>query len=138
LVVHLVEAGLLGGSQCGIAGSDFEKVSASPGIDVLSVHDYYGSSSMGGDQWNGLAARFVQAAALDKPIITGEAGILAGDGPCVSLSQRAAEMASKISAQFAAGSSALLVWDWVPQSLGPCNYNTGPGDPLMALLNGGA
>ena len=45
---------------------------ASPGIDVLSVHDYYGTAPLGGDQWNGMAVRFAQAKALDKPIITGE------------------------------------------------------------------
>ena len=50
---HLVEAGLLGGGQCGTAGTDYQSVGASPGIDVLSVHDYYGSEPLGGDQWNG-------------------------------------------------------------------------------------
>ena len=71
---HLVEAGFLGVGQCGTAGTDYESVGASPGIDVLSVHDYYGSVPLGGDQWNGMAVRFAQAKALDKPIITGEAG----------------------------------------------------------------
>ena len=32
---HLVESGMLSGGQCGTGGSDFEYVSASPGIDVL-------------------------------------------------------------------------------------------------------
>jgi mannan endo-1,4-beta-mannosidase len=135
--VHLVEAGLLGGGQCGISYTDFEKVEASPGVDVLSVHDYDGSGPLGGDQWNGLAERFSLAAALDKPIITGEVGIVAGNGPgCESFSQRTAEMSAKKNAQFAAGSSAFLVWNWVPDPLGPCNYNTGPGDSLMGLLDG--
>ncbi len=135
---HLVEAGFLGGSQCGTAGTDYQAVGASPGIDVLSVHDYYGSAPLGGDQSNGLAVRFAQAGALDKPIITGEAGVLAGDGPgCATFAQRAADMTAKMNAQFAAGSSAFLVWDWVSDPLGPCSYNTGPGDPLMGLLGGG-
>jgi len=135
---HLVEAGFLGGGQCGTAGADYQVVGASPGIDVLSVHDYYGSTPLGGDRWNGLSVRFAQAAALDKPIITGEVGILAGSVPgCEGLAQRRAALTAKMRAQFAAGSSAFLVWDWVLDPLGPCSYNTGPGDPLMGLLDGG-
>jgi len=132
---HLVEEGLLGGSQCGMVGTYYEDVGASPGIDVLSVHDYYGSVPLGGDQSNGMAERFSQAKALDKPIITGEVGIMAGSGQtgCESLQQRANDMAAKMSAQFAAGDSAFLVWNWVPDPLGPCNYNTGPAD--SSLLN---
>ena len=38
---HLVEAGFLGGGQCGTSGR-LPNVGASPGIDVLSIHDYYG------------------------------------------------------------------------------------------------
>ena len=108
-----------------------------PGVDVLSVHDYYGAVPLGGDQWNGMAVRFAQAKALDKPIITGEAGILAGNGQsgCVSLQQRAQDMATKMSAQFADGDSAFLVWDWLLDPLGPCSYNTGPSDSsLLGIL----
>jgi hypothetical protein len=132
---HLVESGLLGGGQCGTAGSDYQSVGASPGIDVLSVHDYYGSAPMGGDQWNGLAVRFAQAKALNKPIITGEAGIMAGNDQsgCMSLQQRALDMSAKMTAQFAAGDSAFLVWNWLTDPLGPCSYNTGPTDG--SLLN---
>ena len=102
----------MGGGQCGTQGTDYESVGASPGIDVLSVHDYYGAASLGGDQWNGMSVRFSQAVALDKPIVTGEVGILAGNGPsCVSLDQRAVDMTAKRQAQFAAGSSAFLVWN---------------------------
>jgi hypothetical protein len=128
--VHPDEAGFLGGGQCGTAGSYYERVGASTGIDVLSDHDYYGSAPLGGDQWNGMAVRFAQAKALDKPIITGEAGIVAGNGQsgCESLQQRAVDMANKMTAQFSAGDSAFLVWDWILDPLGPCSYNTGPGD----------
>jgi mannan endo-1,4-beta-mannosidase len=137
---HLVEAGFLGGGQCGTKGTDYEAVGASPGIDVLSVHDYYGSAPLGGDQSDGLAARFAQADALDKPIITGEVGIIAGDTPgCETFAQRRDDMAAKMKAQFDAGASAFLVWNWVlTPLLGPCSYNTGPGDPLMGLLGGAA
>lgn len=135
---HLVEAGFLGGGECGLSGSAYQAVGASPGIDVLSVHDYYGSATLGGDQWNGLAVRFAQASALQKPIITGEVGIQAGGPSCESLTQRTADMSNKMNAQFAAGSSAFLVWDWGLGPLGPCSYGTAPGDPLIALLAAGA
>ena len=127
---HLVEEGLLGGSQCGTAGNFYQSVGAAPGVDVLSVHDYYGSPPLGGDQWNGLALRFAQAKALGKPIITGEAGIPAGIGQsgCESLQQRALDMSAKMAVQFAAGDSAFLVWDWLTDPLGPCSSNTGPSD----------
>ncbi len=130
---HLVEEGLLGSGQCGAVWHDYQNVGASPGIDVLSVHDYYGSAAMGGDQWNGLAERFSQARALNKPIITGEAGIIAGNGQqgCESYQQRSLDMAAKMKAQVAAGDSAFLVWDWLLDPLGPCSYNTGPADTAL-------
>jgi mannan endo-1,4-beta-mannosidase len=133
--LHLVEAGFLGGGECGLAARDYQSVGASSGIDVLSVHDYYGSAPLGGGRLDGLAARFSEANALDKPIITGEAGIQAGvQSGCVGLVRRKSEMAAKMKAQFAAGSRAFLVWDWVLDPLGSCSYNTGPADPLMALF----
>jgi hypothetical protein len=132
---HLVEAGFLGGGQCGTAWTDYQGVGASPGIEVLSVHDYYGAVPLGGDQWNGLAERFAQAKALSKPIITGEVGILGGidQSGCPSLQQRASDMSAKMAAQFAAGGSAFLVWNWDLDPLGACNYDTGPTD--SSLLN---
>ena len=134
---HLVEAGFLGAGQCGTAGSDYQNVGASPGINILSVHDYYGSAPMGGDQWNGMAVRFAQAKALNKPIIAGEGGIQAGSGQpgCESLQRRAADLSAKIVTQFAAGESAYLVWNWVLDPIGPCSANTGPSDSsLLASL----
>ena len=130
---HLIEAGLLGGGQCGTAGGYYLSVGTSTGIDVLSVHDYYGSVPLGGDQWNGMSVRFAQAKALDKPIITGEAGIVAGNGQsgCESLQRRANDMSVKMTAQFAAGDSAFLVWNWLLDPLGPCSYNTGPSDSSL-------
>ena len=74
---HLVESGILGSGQCGTNTSDYQYVSASPGIDVLSYHDYY-PQPIGGDQWNGVAVRLAQSVALHKPIIAGEMGELAG------------------------------------------------------------
>jgi hypothetical protein len=131
---HLVESGLLGGGQCGTQGADYQYVSASPGIDVLSYHDYYDGSPMGGDQWNGIALRLRQAAALDKPIIAGEVGIVAGAGGCPSPAERSSAFEAKASAQLAAGASGLLAWDWVPAPSPSCGYDIGPGDPLLSTM----
>lgn len=136
---HLVEDGMLGGGQCGTSGSDYTYVSASPGIDVLSYHDYYaGDVAMGGDQWNGLSVRFAQAASLGKPIIAGELGITAGTSSgCPTLTTRASEVQAKVQAQFEAGSSGVLVWDWLPAVTSSCAFDTVPGDPLMQLVQQG-
>ncbi len=133
---HLVESGLLGSGQCGTQGQDYRYVSASPGIDVLSYHDYYPTSQLvGGDQWNGLAVRIQQAAALGKPIIGGEMGLVAGPAAsCLPLGQRAVDLAARIGAQLNAGSSGVLVWDWEPQKLNSCSFDTYPGDPLLTRL----
>jgi mannan endo-1,4-beta-mannosidase len=135
---HLVENGLLGGGECGAAGNDYEYVSASPGVDVLSYHDYYVGAAMGGDQWNGIAVRIAQAAALDKPIIAGEMGLDAGTAPgCMTLATRSTEIQAKIQAQMAAGTSGVLIWDWLPAPSNPCTTDTFPGDPLMTVVAAG-
>jgi hypothetical protein len=136
---HLVESGLLGGGQCGTEGADYAFVSASPGVDVLSVHDYYPASQpLGGDRWNGLAVRFNQARQLGKPIIVGELGVAAdpvGAKQCPSLVKRAQDVRAKLAATFAAGSSGTLIWDWLaaPSATG-CSLDTYPGDPLLKML----
>lgn len=132
---HLVEEGVMGGGQCGAAGSaDYRLVGASPGIDVLSYHDY-GTGPLPGDQWNGLGVRLQDAAALGKPLIVGELGVMAGDGPACALSRdsRAGVVATKLAAQYAAGAAGVLLWDWVA-SPAKCNYDIGPGDPVLGLL----
>lgn len=135
---HLVESGLLGGGQCGTESGDYQYVSASPGIDVLSYHDYYAGTPMGGDQWNGIGVRIAQASAIGKPIIAGEMGLAAGAVPgCLALGSRSAEIQAKIQAQLGAGTSGVLVWDWLPAPSGPCNTDTYPGDPLMAVVAAG-
>ena len=127
---HLVESGLLGGGQCGTESGDYQYVSASPGIDVLSYHDYYAGTPMGGDQWNGIGVRIAQAKALGKPIIAGEMGLDAGTAPgCMSLPARSTAIQAKIQAQMAAGTSGVLVWDWLPAASSSCTTDTFPATP---------
>ena len=134
---HLVESGTIGSGQCGTEGTDYQYVSASPGIDVLSYHDYYGTPAIGGDEWNGLAVRFKQAANLNKPIVGGEVGVMAGAAAgCSSTSGRNAVFQAKSQAQIQAGSSGILAWDWEPTTSGTCSYDIEPSDPL--LQHGGA
>ena len=129
---HLVESGLLGSGQCGTVFNDYQYVSASPGIDVLSYHDYYGTSPMGGDQWNGIGKRLSQSVALGKPIIAGESGLIAGTGPgCMSDADRAASFAAKEQAEFSGGASGILLWNWVPALSTTCSYDEAPADPVM-------
>jgi mannan endo-1,4-beta-mannosidase len=129
---HLVESGMIGSGQCGTEGTDYQYVSASPGIDVLSYHDYYGTPAVGGDRWNGLAVRFQQAANLNKPIIGGEVGVMAGTTPgCPSDASRNSAMLAKEQAQIQGGSSGILAWNWEPTTSGACSYDVGVSDPIL-------
>jgi mannan endo-1,4-beta-mannosidase len=133
-----VEAGFLGTGECGLENGDYKTVGASPGIDILSYHDYYpASTAVGGDQYNGIAVRIQQAQALGKPIIAGEMGITAGTGCTESLAQRAEDFHAKISAQSALGTAAFLFWDWYPGPTSSCVFeNITTGDPAISLLHG--
>ena len=74
----------------------------------------------------------------EKPIIAGEMGLDAGTAPgCMSLPARSTAIQAKIQAQMAAGTSGVLVWDWLPAASSSCTTDTFPGDPLMAVLAGG-
>jgi len=135
---HLVEDGLLGDGQCGAQSTDYAYVSGSPGIDVLSYHDYSPDTvALAGDRWNGVAERLDEAAQVDKPIIAGEIGVeasVAGDG-CPNLQGRITDLEAKLQAQFNLGLSGALVWNWSPAiSTHSCVYDTYPGDPLEAAL----
>jgi mannan endo-1,4-beta-mannosidase len=132
--VHLVESGLLGSGQCGAQGSEYQYVHASPGIDVASYHDYGADNSpMPGDQWNGLRVRIGQTIALEKPIIVGEAGIQAQANTvgCSSQAQRRTDFINKLNAQYAAGISGFMPWDWVPVANPGCTYDIGGVSALM-------
>ncbi|HET9692727.1 MAG TPA: hypothetical protein VFP61_16390, partial [Acidimicrobiales bacterium] len=135
----LVESGLGSGGQCGSSYTDWTTIAQSPGLDVLSYHDYYPAGTLlGGDQWNGEALRISQAQSVDKPIIAGELGV-AGYGStttsaCPSLADRSADVVAKLTAQYAAGSAAELVWNADQGPVSACAYDVVPGDPLLSAL----
>ena len=131
---HLIFAGFTGGGQCGTGGSDYQYVSASSGIDVLEYHQYGADGvALPGDQWNGLAARLNQAAAVGKPLLVAELG--ENTGSCESTTTRATHFDSVMTGQRNAGSAGLLAWAWVPDPRGDqCTYDVGPGDPVLGVL----
>jgi hypothetical protein len=139
----LVSNGLLGGDQCGIAGTDYQTVAAAPGVDVTSVHDY-GQPAVPEPIW--VSDDVTAAAAVTKPLIVGEAGIPAygssepAGAPCVSLTDRVTDFQNKMNADFAAGVSGFLAWSWEQNSgVNSCagyDYDITPSDPFIAFLDG--
>lgn len=132
---HLIYAGLLGGGQCGSGGDDYQRIAASPGVDVVEYHDYGADGvALPGDQWNGLARRISQASAVGKPLLVAEVGELAGS--CESLGDRANHLRTKLTGQQSAGTAGALLWAWVPDPRpADCTMDIGSGDPAFAVLD---
>lgn len=129
---HLKFAGLLGGDQCGVAGSAYALLGASPGIDVLEYHRYPTAHELPADST--LEARVETAKDLGVPLLVAEIGIKAGS--CRSLADRAALVRYEIHAARSSGAAGALVWSFVPDPRpDACTYDIGPGDPLWPRLN---
>ena len=134
---HLVESGTVGSGQCGAVGTDYAYVSASPGLDVLSYHDYYPvGPDIPGDQWNGIGARIDQAAELSKPILGGELGYgpIDDGSTCPTPTQQDADLEAKAKAQVDAGASGVLIWDWVPTLVKLCYDDIVPTDGILRTV----
>jgi mannan endo-1,4-beta-mannosidase len=136
---HPVEDGLLSGGECGTEGRDWEYVSSSPGIDVLSYHDYYPAPTLiGGYETNGVAAHDAMAREVGKPIIAGELGLLGSGvgGGCQTVSQRATFLHRRIAAEVDRGAAAVLLWNYItdPGTEKGCSLDIGPHDPALAQL----
>lgn len=128
---HLVSLGTLGGGQCGMQGGDYKYIHNLPTIDLCEYHDYL-PEAMPGDEWNGLALRLSQCAALGKPLFVGETG-----QKDMSLASRAALFALKFETQFGAGVVGELVWALRTEAQGgssTTNYDMGPSDPTVDLF----
>lgn len=130
----LITAGFTGGGQCGTQDDEYQFVSASPYVDVVQYHDYGADGvPLPGDQWNGLGRRLEQAAALGKPLLVGEIGELAGS--CGTLTDRAANITTKLHGQRDAGSAGALLWAFVPDPRPyDCTYDIGFDDPLWDVV----
>jgi hypothetical protein len=132
---HLVASGLIGKGQCGSADASYKYVSASPGVDVLTYHDYGNDVQppLPGD----LTADLRIAKRLGKPLLTEEAGMSAAPsttGCAHTLLGRSTQVRANIAAQVAAGAAGYLAWDWTPSANSGCSLDIGPNDPLLGAL----
>jgi mannan endo-1,4-beta-mannosidase len=134
---HLVSSGLQGSGQCGTAGTQYQSLHQSAGIDVGSVHDYYAPDvAMPGDAWNGIQVRINQMAAVNKPLFVGEVGINASDTTAglPTLSQRRDDFKAKMDAQLGGGIVGYIPWRWA-HTTDATNYYIPSGDPSLTLLH---
>jgi len=131
--IHLVASGSLGGDQCGWAGNGSIIVQGSPGVDVVTFHDY-GSDTDPVPPW--LARRIREARLLGKPIISEETGIAAGRS-CMTVARRAELLDAKRRQGQASGVSGFLPWLYSQSPSGSkCNYQLGSDDPALAAIAG--
>jgi len=130
---HLLSLGTMGSGQCGSVYLEYESLHSIPAIDLCEYHDY-ALGAMPGDQWNGLAFRLEQCAALDKPLFVGEVGIslAAANG---DRQRRADLLSAKVSTQRAAGVVGHSVWAWSdPAQHLYEDLLVTTGDPLLGVL----
>ena len=104
-----------------------------PGIDLCEYHDYQ-RGALPGDEWNGLTLRVRQCRVVGKPLFvaSSESG-----RPHRELYARAGILASKLTAQFAAGVVGVLAWNWRDErgrSSSQLRLRIGPDDPALAVL----
>ena len=124
---HLVSLGEMGGGQCGMQGSDYQKIHSIPTVDLCEFHDYgHPATALPTSFTNDLAA----CKADGKPLYIGEAGIQVTDVGSTSL--RATNLWNKFDSQMKAGAAGFLVWSWNNNPDGK-TYQVGPGDPLMNM-----
>jgi hypothetical protein len=133
---HLTSLGTIGGGQCGTDGPDYQTVHASAGIDLCEYHDYSGTDTMPGDNYNGLSVRLHQCRNLGKPLFIGEVGIKPEEASSSASSQarlqaRADAFGRKFTAATNAGAAGSLIWAWQSTE----GYQVGPGDPAVSALH---
>lgn len=132
---HLLSLGSIGTGQTGLANNDYVTVHASPYINICEVHDYSpNSTTLAGDQWNGLAVRVQQAQTLRKPIFVGEFGNIVGAAECPTYEDRATLFSQKLQTYFTSGFAGALLWNYTVNPAGLNSYDIGPNDPSLGLL----
>jgi endo-1,4-beta-mannosidase len=108
---------------------DFVGNHSLPTIDFATAHDYGKDDEAMPSR---IADRMAEAMTqVGKPIVIGEAGMLAGPGTNRTLAQRATLLEAKLAAFFKAGGAGFLVWNF---NKGGENYRVQPGDPLLPLM----
>lgn len=132
---QLVSSGTIGTGECGAWRQYYAMMASSPGVDVLTVHDYDPSPL------NPTMAQHIdQARDAGKPIVWEEVGTDAtppgGNGCAKNVSDRADLFTTKIRTLFAHPEVAgFLAWNWIEQRGNGCDLEIGPHDPLITTLN---
>lgn len=127
----LVSTGVVGSDQCGVAGSGFDKITASKFVDIATFHDYTSAAPALPDV---LKSRAAETAALGKALLVEESGLYAsasGTG-CMTNAQRAHAFAAKSDAARAVGADGYLPWQWWPSQDPGCSLQIAPGDPTLS------
>lgn len=116
----------------------FTELSASPGVDVLSLHEYDDVA----DASHHLTPTLDAAQAVDKPVIVGEWGLMAGPPGargkgkgCHTVEQRydvaKDKLAAYLDTPIVAGA---LYWSYTAEHVSVCKLSTTDGDPLVELI----
>ncbi|WP_440071778.1 RICIN domain-containing protein [Streptosporangium sp. OZ121] len=124
---HLVESGTMAAFTTGTGTpANYGLLHSGPDIDVGSLHEYDQDHS---DQVvsRHLAPTLSQLYQLNKPLIVGETGIVAGPGCTVTTQQRSAMFTREFNGYFLSGVSGVLIWTYSPN---PRN-STNPEDACM-------
>jgi hypothetical protein len=111
LTRHLITVGTIGGGQCGTEGDGYRLFFDQPALDACDIHPYRGldATTWSGDQWNGEAVRRTQCAALGKPLIASEMGMLREVSG--GTAARASWFDGRLAAWKAAGVDVAMVWN---------------------------
>ncbi len=138
---HLIESGTHGPWAYG-SEENYALIHASAGLDVATVHDY----DTGAVVPPNLEASLRAIAALDKPLVIAELGMLASptgdpnqrDGAmvCLSFQDRRDALGRQFDAAFATPISGIDVWNWMPVRRDGCALTIDPADPMQALVRG--
>lgn len=134
---HLVSPGTSGRGDNGTDGAKYQVIHASPAVDICEYHDYDKPSEPMPviDANDGLQARLDQAVALDKPLFVGELGIHVTNEAGGSKDTRRDLLKAKFEAQFGAGVSGIVLWNWIDSSHSPGpGYAITQGDPALSLF----
>ena len=133
----IVSTGTLGGNQCGVTGTGFSTINASPSVEVATYHDY-GAATVALP--TDLSTRAAQASALGKVFLVEEAGIKASTSGvgCVTLADRSTQILAKMAAAKTVGSDGYLPWTWDATTPTNCAMTIAPGDPLLTAVLAGA
>jgi mannan endo-1,4-beta-mannosidase len=139
---HLVSSGTLQPDTLGGLGA-FTELSASPGIDVVSLHEYDAVD----DASHHLEPALEAAQSVDKPLMLGEWGLYAGqpgadqvdDTLCYSVADRAEVAEAKLEAYLEVPEVAgALYWSYMADGAAPgddtCTLSTTSRDPLTAVI----